>query len=42
VVLDYYAGCGEHVVRELALGVSIRYNVALRYYKHMYQMMRSV
>ncbi|MBC3502171.1 iron-containing redox enzyme family protein [Pseudomonas sp. SWRI59] len=42
VVLDYYAGSGEEVVRELALGVSIRYNVALRYYHHMYQMMRSI
>ncbi|MNJ20377.1 hypothetical protein D3C77_147100 [compost metagenome] len=41
-VLEHYSGCGKEVVRELSLGVMIRYNVALRYYKHMYQAMRSI
>lgn len=40
VVLDHYASCGDDVVREMALGVSIRHNIALRYYHHMYGQMR--
>ncbi|MFV3288681.1 iron-containing redox enzyme family protein [Pseudomonas sp. NY11955] len=42
IVLDYYASCGAGVVKELALGVVMRYNVALRYYNHMYLMMRGL
>ncbi|MGN8250674.1 iron-containing redox enzyme family protein [Pseudomonas sp. SMV7] len=41
-VLQHYAACGEDVVRELSLGVMIRYNVALRYYHYMYKTMRSL
>lgn len=41
-VLQHYAAGGEDVVRELSLGVMIRYNVALRYYHYMYQAMRSL
>ncbi|BBH45427.1 iron-containing redox enzyme family protein [Pseudomonas sp. KU43P] len=41
-VLPHYADCGPDVLRELSLGVAIRYNVAIRYYEHMYQMMRSI
>ncbi|MEN8641280.1 iron-containing redox enzyme family protein [Pseudomonas sichuanensis] len=41
-VLQHYAACGEDVVRELSLGVMIRYNVALRYYHYMYKTMRGL
>lgn len=41
-VLQHYAAGGEDVVRELSLGVMIRYNVALRYYHYMYKTMRSL
>jgi len=41
-VLEHYATGGEDVVRELSLGVMIRYNVALRYYHFMYKTMRSL
>lgn len=41
-VLEHYSDGGEDVIRELAIGVMIRYNVAIRYYKHMYSAMRSV
>ncbi|MFG0325278.1 iron-containing redox enzyme family protein [Pseudomonas sp. zjy_15] len=41
-VLQHYAAGGEDVVRELSLGVMIRYNVALRYYHYMYNAMRSL
>ncbi|MFV3337070.1 iron-containing redox enzyme family protein [Pseudomonas sp. NY15349] len=42
VVLDHYAGCGDDVIREMALGVAIRHNIALRYYHHMYNQMRAL
>lgn len=42
VVLDHYASCGDDVIREMALGVSIRHNIALRYYHHMYSQMRGL
>lgn len=41
-VLKHYSGCGEDVVRELALGVAIRYRVAMSYYNHMYETMRGM
>ncbi|WP_409489128.1 iron-containing redox enzyme family protein [Pseudomonas promysalinigenes] len=41
-VLKHYAAAGENVVRELSLGVMIRYNVAVRYYHYMYKTMRSL
>lgn len=41
-VLKHYADGGEDVIRELAIGVIVRYNIAIRYYKHMYASMRSV
>ncbi|HDS1737944.1 iron-containing redox enzyme family protein [Pseudomonas sp. BP8] len=41
-LLKHYSSCGGAVLRELALGVSIRYNVAIRYYKYMYGAMRSL
>ncbi|MEA9977282.1 MULTISPECIES: iron-containing redox enzyme family protein [unclassified Pseudomonas] len=41
-VLQHYSNCGESVIRELSLGVIVRYNVALRYYKHMYEVMRRI
>jgi len=41
-VLQHYSAGGEDVVRELSLGVMIRYNVALRYYHYMYKTMRSL
>jgi len=41
-VLDYYASCSGDVIREMAVGVAIRHNVALRYYHHMYSQMRAL
>jgi hypothetical protein len=41
-VLEHYSGCGRAVIRELALGVAIRYNVALRYYNFMHHAMRGI
>lgn len=41
-VLEHYSEGGEDIIRELAIGVMVRYNVAIRYYKHMYAAMRSV
>ncbi|NQD56489.1 iron-containing redox enzyme family protein [Pseudomonas sp. CM25] len=42
VVLEHYGNCGSEVIREMGLGVAIRYNVALRYYNHMYDLMRGL
>ncbi|MGE8060434.1 iron-containing redox enzyme family protein [Pseudomonas sp. NPDC089547] len=41
-VLDHFAACGDDVIREMALGVAIRHNIALRYYHHMYVEMRAL
>ncbi|WP_342654635.1 iron-containing redox enzyme family protein [Pseudomonas sp. F3-2] len=41
-VLEHYSSSGEYIIRELAIGVMIRYNVALRYYKYMYAAMRKI
>ena len=41
-VLHHYSSENEDVVRELSLGVLIRYNIALRYYHHLYSAMRSL
>jgi hypothetical protein len=41
-VLDHYAKGGTKVIQELAMGVLIRYNVAVRYYRYMYDAMRGI
>ncbi|WP_248916936.1 iron-containing redox enzyme family protein [Pseudomonas moorei] len=41
-VLGHYAEGGTKVIQELAIGVLIRYNVAVRYYRYMYDAMRGI
>jgi hypothetical protein len=41
-VLEHYAQGGTKVIQELAMGVLIRYNVAVRYYRYMYDAMRGI
>jgi hypothetical protein len=41
-VLQHYAQAGVEVIQELAVGVLIRYNVAVRYYRYMYDAMRGI
>ncbi|PHN60224.1 hypothetical protein AO268_16530 [Pseudomonas sp. ICMP 8385] len=41
-VLQHYSQTGAEVIRELAIGVMIRYNVAVKYYKYMYEAMRGI
>ncbi|WP_338523021.1 iron-containing redox enzyme family protein [Pseudomonas batumici] len=40
IVLQHYSQGGVKVIQELALGVLIRYNVAVRYYQHIHETMR--
>jgi hypothetical protein len=41
-VLQHYSQGGTEVIQELAMGVLIRYNVAVRYYRYMYDAMRVI
>lgn len=41
-VLQHYSKGGAEVIQELAMGVMIRYNVAVRYYRYMYDAMRGI
>lgn len=41
-VLQHYAESDTSVIQELAMGVLIRYNVAVRYYRYMYNAMRGI
>jgi hypothetical protein len=41
-VLQHYAEGGASVIQELAMGVLIRYNVAVRYYRYMYNAMQGI
>jgi hypothetical protein len=41
-VLRHYSKGGAEVIQELAMGVMIRYNVAVRYYQYMYDAMRGI
>jgi|SRR5450830_16520 hypothetical protein len=41
-VLQHYSQTGAEVIQELAIGVMIRYNIAVRYYKYMYEAMRGI
>ncbi|RMO48778.1 hypothetical protein ALQ40_102002 [Pseudomonas syringae] len=41
-VLNHYSSCGEEIIKELSIGVMVRYNVAVRYYTYMYNKLRSI